>query len=144
MRNKLTLALAFAIPLIAAEVDVQIKDLPAPVRATVKEQTQSAKLRRLTKEIEKGKTYYEVETTVNRQSRDVLIDSGGAVVEVEQTVPLENVPAPARSALLKRAGAGKVLKVESVTKDSTMHYEAVILKNGKKSEVEVSVDGNFK
>ena len=121
-----------------------MKDLPKRVQKTVETQIQFAKLRRLTREIENGKTYYEAETTVDGRSRDVLIDSGGAVVEVEQAVSLESVPAPARSALVKRAGAGKVLKVESVTGNSTVHYEAVILRNGKRAEVEVGADGNFK
>jgi len=34
------------------------------------------------------------------------------------------------------------LRVESVTKGSTVSYEAVIRKNGKKSEVAVNSDGS--
>ena len=142
---KVTAVLVFgSMTLVATEVSIQMKDLPAGVQATVQKQIRSAKLLLLTKEIEKGRTYYEAETTVNGRSRDIMIDSAGAIFEVEQSVPLESVPAAARNALLKRAGAGKVLKVESVTNNSTMHYEAVILKNGKRSEVEVSADGIFK
>jgi hypothetical protein len=49
-------------------------------------------------------------------------------------------PRPARDALQKQAGSGKILNVESVTRGSTVSYEAVIQKNGKKSEVAVNAD----
>jgi hypothetical protein len=44
--------------------------------------------------------------------------------------------------LQAKAGSGKILSVESVTKGSTVSYEAVIEKDGKKSEVAVNSDGS--
>ncbi len=130
-----------AAALSAAETKVQLKDLPAAVRTTVVALTKSAELRGVSREIEKGKTYYEAETMVNGRSRDLLIDAAGHLVEVEQEVELSSIPEAARTALQKRAGTGKVSKVESVTKGSTVTYEAVIEVNGKKSEAAVSADG---
>ena len=125
----------------AAETKVQMKDLPAPVQKTVQEQTKNAQLKGLSKEIEKGKTYYEVETIVNGKSRDVLIDPAGAVVEVEEAVTLDSLPGPARAAIEKYAQGGKILKVESVTKGSAVSYEATVSKSGKRSEIAVGADG---
>lgn len=142
-RAQLVFAVA-AMALPAAETRVQMKDLPQAVQRTVQEQSKNATLRGLSKEVEKGNTYYEAETTVNGKSRDVLIDPSGAVVEVEEPVSLDRIPAPAREALQKQAGSGKVLGVESVTRGSTVSYEAVIQKNGKKSEVAVNADGTPK
>ncbi len=142
MNSKLTVFLLFGVAVtFAAETKLKMEDLPAAVRQAVSEQTKSAELRGVSKEIEKGKTYYEAETMVNGRSRDLLIDGTGHVVEVEQEVDLSSIPEPARNALQKRAGSGKVTKVESVTKGSTVTYEAVIENHGKKSEAAVSADG---
>ena len=125
----------------ASETRVRMNDLPEAVRKTVQEQTQNARVKGFSKEVENGKTYYEAETIVNGKSRDILIDSGGAVVEVEQEMAIENVPAAVRKTIETRAAPGKIKKVESVTKGSTVSYEAVIFRNGKDSEIAVNADG---
>src|SRR3984893_12399858 len=144
MITKLIVPALAAAALFASETRVQMKDLPEAVQKTVKEQTKTAKLRGLAKEIEDGKTFYEAETTVNGKSRDILIDTTGAVVEVEEPVSLDSIPEAARKAIQAKAGSGKILKVESVTKGSIVSYEAVVQKNGKKSEVAVNADGSSK
>ena len=117
------------VALVAQETKVQMKDLPPAVQKTVQDQTRTAKLRGLAKEIENGKTFYEAETTVNGKSRDVLIDPSGAVVEVEEATTLAAIPEPARKAFQQHAGAaGKILSVETVTRGSAVSYEAVIQK----------------
>jgi len=128
----------------ASETRVQMKDLPEPVQKTVKELLKTAKLRGLNREVENGKTSYEAETTLNGKSRDVEMDASGAVIEVEEAADLGSIPEAAQKTCGLRPGAGKILKVESVTKDSTVTYEALIEKNGKKSEVAVSADGVVK
>jgi uncharacterized membrane protein YkoI len=144
MLTKLVVPALAAVALFASETRVQMKDLPEAVQKTVKEQTKTAKLRGLAKEIEDGKTFYEAETTVNGKSRDVLIDPTGAVVEVEEAVTLDSLPEAARKAIQAKAGSGKILTVELVTKGSAVSYEAVVQKNGKKSEVAVNADGSSK
>jgi uncharacterized membrane protein YkoI len=143
MLRKITVAISvLPVALLAAETRLQMKDLPAPVQKTVQEQTQNAKLVGVSKEVENGKTFYEAETTLNGKTRDVLIDPSGTVVEVEEATDLAALPEPARKDLQEQAGAsGKILKVESVSKGSTVTYEAVIQKKGKKSEVAINADG---
>jgi hypothetical protein len=131
----------------ASEKQVQMKDLPDlpdAVQKTFKEQTKTAQLRGLAKEVEKGKTFCEAETTVNGKSRDILIDPAGAVVEVEEEVSLDSIPEAAQKTIRTRAGSGKILKVESVTEGLVVSYEAVIQKGIKKSEVAVNADGTMK
>jgi hypothetical protein len=84
----------------------------------------------------------EAETVVNGRSRDFVIDAAGTVVEVEDEVALDSIPAPTKAAIEKSAGIGKILKVESVTKGTTVTYEAELLKAGKKSEVAVAADSS--
>src|SRR5262249_21726160 len=94
------------------------------------------------KETEHGKTYYEVEMKINGHGKDVLIDSTGRVVEIEEEVALGALPPDVQAGIAQQAGKGKVLKVESITKDNAVvMYEAQIRKAGKKSEIKVGLDG---
>jgi uncharacterized protein with beta-barrel porin domain len=70
--------------------------LPAAVQNTVKEQTGNAVLMGLSKEVEGGKTMYEVETKVNGKGRGLMLDGNGAIVTVEEEIPLDSIPEPAR------------------------------------------------
>jgi uncharacterized membrane protein YkoI len=134
-------ALSFATAF-AGESAVKMKDLPPAVQKTVQEQTKGAQIKGLSKEVEKGKTMYEVETVVNGKSRDLLIDASGALVSVEEPVTIDAIPAAAKAAIERLAAGGKIKSVESVTKGQTVTYEAVIAKGLKKSEVVVAADGS--
>jgi uncharacterized membrane protein YkoI len=127
---------------LVADTKVKVEDLPAAVQKTVKEQTQNAKLVGVSTEKEGGKTVYELETTVNGKSRDLMIDSAGAILSVEVEVALDSIPAAAQTAIQKKAGGGKITKVETVTTGSEVSYEAAYTsKSGKKAEVGVNADG---
>ncbi len=70
------------------------------------------------------------------------IDTTGAVVEVEQQVALDSLPAAVKDGLQARAGKGKIVKVESLTKHGKLvAYEAKVQHDGKKSEIQVGPDG---
>jgi uncharacterized membrane protein YkoI len=124
--------------LFAADKKIQAKDLPPAVQKAVQEETKGATIKGYAKEVENGKTMYEVETTVNGHSRDLVFDAAGTLVAAEEAIGLDAVPAAVKSALEAR---GKVLAVETVTKGKTVTYEAQIEKNGKKSEVVVDASG---
>ena len=124
--------------LFAAEKKIQAKDLPPAVQKAVQEETKGATIKGYAKEVENGKTMYEVETTVNGHSRDLRFDASGRLVEAEEVTTIAAVPAAVKTAFETR---GKVLMVETVTKGKTVTYEAQIEKNGKKSEVAVNADG---
>ena len=134
-------SLSLVLPAIA-EKKVQMKDLPPAVRKAVEENTKGAEVKGLSKEVEKGKTMYEVETVANGKTRDMTFDATGAVVSVEQDVAIDSIPAPARAAIQKKAAGGKIAKVETITKGNSVTYEAAIVgKLGKKSEIIVAADG---
>jgi hypothetical protein len=126
----------------AQETRVKMADLPDAVKHTVEEQSKGATIRGFTKEVEKGKTYYEAELTVDGHHKDILMDASGAVVEVEERVSMDAVPAAAKAGLEKRAGKGKITSVESITKGGKIvAYEAVVQTGTKKSEIQVDRDG---
>jgi hypothetical protein len=125
-----------------AESKLKVEDLPASVRKTVKAQTQNAKLVGLSKEKEAGNTVYELETMVNGKSRDLMIDSAGAILTVEDEVALDSIPTAAKKAIQERVASGKISKVETLTKKSEVSYEAAYTnKSGKKAEYSVNADG---
>ncbi|HXG92423.1 MAG TPA: hypothetical protein VNN73_08655 [Blastocatellia bacterium] len=127
-----------------SEKPVKMKDLPAAVRKTAREQSKGAAIRGLSKEVEDGKTFYEVELRVGGHSKDVLIDETGAVVEIEEQVSLASIPQAARAAIEKQVGGGKIASVESITrKGAIVAYEAHIKTGNKYREVKVSPDGQL-
>jgi uncharacterized membrane protein YkoI len=124
-----------------SEKRIKLQDLPAAVQQAVKEQSKDAKLRGLAVEMDKGQRVYEVELTVAGHSKDITFDAEGHIVSVEEATTLANIPAPARAAIQRAAGTGKVLKVETVTEGGRTFYEAQLKTAGKKSEVKVDAAG---
>jgi hypothetical protein len=146
MRNTLIAIVAGAVTLgtiFAAEKKIESKNLPPAVQKALPGETKGAEIKGYNQETEKGKTFYEVETMLNGKSRDLLFDTSGALVEVEEEVAFDSIPPAAKAAIEKQAANGKVNKVESVTKGQSVSYEAAITsKTGKRSEVAVKADGS--
>lgn len=145
MTRTMTICVAFALlggAAAAAEKKLEMKDLPPAVRKAVQDQTKGAVIKGLSKETEKGVTTYEVETTVNGKGRDFLVDAKGAVIEVEEEVSINSIPAAAKAAIEKKAVDGTIKKVETLTKGGTTSYEAAFTKAGKTHEVVVKADGS--
>ena len=127
----------------ASEKKVKMKDLPKAVQQTVREQGKGATIGGLSKEVEHGKTYYEVELKVNGHGKDILIDPAGAIVEIEEEVTMASLPPAVRAAIEAKAGKGRIVKIESITKNNTLvAYEAQVNAAGKKSEIKVGPEGN--
>jgi len=135
-------ALSLATIAFAQEEKIQRADLPPAVEKTVAAQSLGATIKGFSQEKENGHIYYEAEMAVAGHTKDVLIDTAGAVVEVEEQVALDALPTTVKNGLQAKAGKGKILKVESLTKqDKLVAYEAKVLTDGKKSEIQVSPDG---
>jgi hypothetical protein len=126
----------------AQEKKIKRSDLPPPVEKTVAAKSKGATIRGFAQETEDGQLRYEAELMVNGHSKDVAMDATGAIVEVEEQVAIESLPAGVKDGLQAKAGKGKLLKVESITKhDKLVAYEAQVMTGGKRSEVQVGPDG---
>jgi hypothetical protein len=134
--------LSFTTMVLAQEKKIERKDLPPAVEKTVVAESQGATIKGFSQEKENGQLNYEAELTVNGHSKDILINPNGAVVEIEEQVPLESLPMAVKEVLQTKAGTGKILKVESLTKHGKLvAYEAVVQNAGKKKEIQVGPDG---
>ena len=124
------------------EKKIKRSELPAAVQATVTAQSQGATVHGFSQEKENGQTYYEAELEVGGHSKDVLIDPQGNIVEVEEEVAVAALPAAVRDGLQTKGAGGKLVKVESLTKQGKLvAYEAQVITKGKKSEIQVGPDG---
>ena len=147
MKTSIRIALALTSlavsSLCGAETKVKLANFPSAVQKTVQAETAHATLVGLTKEVEHGKLSYEIETKVNGRSRDLSADANGAILSVEEEVPLDSLPAAAKAAIEKKAAQGKVSKVEKVIAKGKVTYEAAISVKGKKSEIQIAEDGTL-
>ena len=135
-------SLALAGSAFGQEKKITRSELPAAVEKTVVEQSKAATIRGFNEEKENGQTTYEVEMLVNGHTKDVQMDASGAVIEVEEQVEAQALSAGVRAGLQAKAGKGKIAKIESITKkEKLVAYEAQIVTDGKKSEVQVAPDG---
>jgi hypothetical protein len=126
----------------AQEKKIKRSDLPPAVEKTVAAESTGATIRGFSTEKEKGQILYEVEMTVNGHSKDISMAADGSIVEIEEQVALDSLSPEVKAGLQAKAGKGKILKVESLTKkDKLVAYEAKVDTNGKKSEVQVGPDG---
>jgi uncharacterized membrane protein YkoI len=123
------------------EQKVTLEQLPPAVQTAVKEQSKGATVKGFAIENENGKKLYEAELTVNGHAKDISFDARGAIVSVEEETTLDKIPAPARAALEKAAGQGKIVIVEVVTEGGKTSYEAQINTGKKTSEVAVDASG---
>ena len=127
----------------AQEKKIKREDLPPAVEKTVAAQSQGATIKGFSTEVEEGKTLYEVELTVNGHGKDISMDKEGKIVEVEEEVAMDLLPAEVKAGLTKAAGSGTIAKVESLTKAGKLvAYEADVKNGSKHSEVQVGPNGN--
>ena len=100
----------------AQKKTIRRANLPSGVEKTVAERIKGATIRGFSRDEENGQTFYGAELTVDGHIKDVLMDVNGLVVEVEEQVSIASLPAAVRRCLQEKAGNGKLLKVEKLTK----------------------------
>ena len=138
-----TLTILFLICSFDATAGLPLSSLPAAVQKTIQENLKGGTIKNIGKEKEDGVLQYEVESVLNGQARDFNVDSKGNLLLIEEATSIDAIPAAAKAGILKKAGGGKVLTVETFLKTGQpMMYEATYTgANGKKHEVLVKADG---
>src|SRR5262245_13238613 len=126
----------------AQEKKISRKQLPPAVEQTVVKESQGATIKGFAAEVEHGQKFYEMSLTVDGHNKDILIDKNGNVVEVEEEVTMDSLPAEVQDALKKAAGTGTIGVIESVTKNRTLvSYEAHVKRGKRRSEIKVGPNG---
>ena len=126
----------------AQEKKIKREQLPPAVEKTVAAESQGATIKGFASEREHGQQFYEVSLNVNGHNKDILIDRNGQVVEVEEEVSFDSLPANVQDALKKRSGAGTITLVESLTKQGRLvAYEAHVKHGLRRWEIQVGPTG---
>ena len=124
------------------ERKIRRDQLPPAVEQTVARESTGSTVKGVTTEVEHGQRVYEVSLNVEGHNKDILIDKNGNILEVEEQVTLESLPAAVQDALKKAAGTGTFGVIESMTKNGTLvGYEAHIRRGKKLLEVQVGPNG---
>jgi hypothetical protein len=141
--NVLTAAILGAIASVSiAEQRITKSDLPAPVQKTADAQGAGATVVGYAKDVEKGKIEYEVELMVAGHTKDLTIDPQGNLLEVEEEVQADTLPASVLGSLRAQAGKDRITKIESLMKHGKIvAYEAQVATGKKHSEIQVGPDG---
>jgi hypothetical protein len=126
----------------APEKKLQKQDVPKAVLEAFEKAYPKAEAKGFAKEMEDGKTEFEVESIEGTIHRDIQYAPDGTVLVIEESMAVENLPAAVQDALKKDFAKGTVTTSEKVTKGSVVHYELVV--QGKRKTVEVVFDADGK
>ena len=126
----------------AQERKIKREQLPPAVEKTVAKESEGAEIKGFATEVEYQQKLYEASLTVNGHSKDILIDKNGNIVEIEEEVSMDSLPAAVQAALKKAAGSGTIQVIESLTKNGNLvAYEAQVKHGKKRSEIQVGPNG---
>ncbi len=133
------------------EEEITLEQVPAAVRATILKEAAGAKITEVERETKNGKTVYEAEFLRDGQEIEVKIAPDGTVLsrevehegDDEDDVTIDQVPEPARAALLQLAGGATISKAEREMDHGAVVYEAEWTAQGVQHEAAVTADGTL-
>jgi uncharacterized membrane protein YkoI len=126
----------------SGEQDVTLGQVSEPARATITKETAGGQVDKITREVERGKTVYDVEATVGGKHMEYLIaDANGELLGTEVPIEFGQLPGPVRTAAENYFGTSTGLTAMKGVEYGETHYEIEGMKNGKKSEVTFDPDG---
>jgi uncharacterized membrane protein YkoI len=111
----------------ADEEKVPLDKVPKAVMDAVKKRFPNAKIMGAEKEVEDGKTSYEVAIKNKDQNIDVILTPEGKIVALEAEIPAKDLPKEVVAAMDKKYPKATVKKVEEITKDDKISYEILLV-----------------
>jgi uncharacterized membrane protein YkoI len=134
------LGVVLAFSAVRAEDKVPFDKVPKAVSDTVKARFEGAEWSEAAKEVEDGKTFYEISLKHKGKKIDVTVSEEGHVVSLETTIDAKAFPKAVAAAITKKYPGGKIEIAEEVMKVS---YEAVVKHGNKTTEVVLDADGKI-
>lgn len=130
-------------PFAKAEKKSEVK-APDAVLAAFHKAYPKAEIRDISMETKDSLTYFEIESIDGGQRRDLLYNADGTVYEMEERIPVSDLPAKIEAALKAKFPKCKPQKAEKITRGAIVEYE-VSIENGEENlEVLLSADGSIK
>ncbi len=133
------------------EEEVTLNQVPAAVKATILKESAGGKITEIERETSNGKTVYEAEFLLGGKEIEIKIAPDGTLLgrevedegDDEDDLTIDQVPGPARAALLRLAGGAKIVKAERENEDGVLVYEAEWIADGIQHEAAVTADGTL-
>ena len=111
-----SVAMAMVAGLTAGAVAQTPRSTATPaIEAAFKKAYPNATIKNVTKEIEDGKTLYEVESVDNGKRRDIIYNPDGSVVIIEDEMTQAEFPAAVAAAIAKRYPRATITLREKLT-----------------------------
>ena len=123
-----------------ADEKVSLDQVPAAARRALEQQAGGAKITEIEREVEHGVTVYEAEWMDQGTEREASVSADGELLEVEEVVPIDKVPAAVREAIVKQLGTGAKVEIEKTT---IVYYEVEGTVDGKHKEFYFSPTGQL-
>ena len=123
------------------EAKITARDVPAAVMMAFHTAYPKAEIKGTAKEMEDGKTYFEIESIDGGMSRDLLYLADGTVVEIEEGTDPAALPAPVKAAAAVKYPQGKIVKAEKTTRHGATTYDLQIVSGKAKANMSLDPDG---
>ncbi len=153
MKHFLSLVTLLAVGAFAAiradEDKVPLDKLPKPIVEALKKKFPKAELVEASKEIEDGKTEYEVTIKDDGKKIDVTLTAEGTILGLEKEMAAKDLPKAVTETLESKYAKATYKMVEAVIKikdgkENLEHYEILLVTADKKTvEVVVTIDGKI-
>jgi len=139
----IAILLSSSLEVFAQEEEISPKDLPAAVLTAFKNAYPNATIKGASKEIEKGQTFYEIESVDGKIKRDVLYLPDGKLAEIEESLAASDLPATIRQSLNSKYPDGEIEKAEKLMRNSSIQYEVVIESGEENYEFVLDANGKI-
>lgn len=105
--------------------------LPQVVASAFHQAYPAARVLHVSKERRDGTVVYEIESRDGDTRRDLIYSTAGAVLEIEERIPVDAVPAVVRAAAERRVAGGTLVGAERVTRGTVVLFEVQLRLNGR-------------
>lgn len=123
----------------AGETAVELESVPSAVQSAIKAAAgPQGKITKVVKESDEGAEAYEADVAVGGVEKSVKVTADGHVVEIEEKVQPDQVPANIQAVVKKAVPGGKIKEALAVTEH---YYEFEVVADGKVKELKVSLLG---
>ena len=128
---------------IAGDKKITKKDVPAAALKAFEAAFPKVEVTEYLTEVEDGNTFFEFKTVEGTIKRNILYKADGTLVEVEEKLITENIPAEIVKAVTTDMPKAKIMRGEKITKGSEVTYEVKIKAGKKTGKVILSADGKI-
>lgn len=138
-------ALLLSAGVVAAEDEAPMKkcDVPEAVCKAFEKAYPNVEVVSYDKDIEGEQTQYEIKTKVGEFEKDYVYLEDGALLQIEEGIPIEALPELIVESVMKAHPDGEIDEAEKITRGSAVEYEVVVEVGEAEYEMLLASDGKI-